>query len=161
MKAGHFSPDIQEFLRILAQYEAKYLIVGGEAVIYYGHARLTGDLDIFFERSPENVLKLYQGLQDFWGGTVPGIERPEELLPEGRVVQFGVPPNRIDLINSIDGVDFASAWRNRVIEHVVMKKKRIEIYFIGLKQLIQNKQTVGRPQDLADLEFLRKIEPPL
>ena len=55
MKTSHFSKDIREFLRLLSEYEVNYLIVGGEAVIYYGHARLTGDIDIFYEVSTENV----------------------------------------------------------------------------------------------------------
>jgi hypothetical protein len=46
MDPYYFSPDILEFLRLLSIYKVRYLIVGGEAVIYYGHARLTGDIDI-------------------------------------------------------------------------------------------------------------------
>lgn len=49
MKAAHFSKDIQDFIRLLNQHHVRYLIVGGEAVIYYGYARLTGDVDFFFE----------------------------------------------------------------------------------------------------------------
>jgi len=45
MKASHFSRDIQEFVKLLSEHQVKYVIVGGEAVIYYGHARLTGDND--------------------------------------------------------------------------------------------------------------------
>lgn len=47
MKVSHFSKDVREFLMLLAKYQVKYLIVGGEAVIYYGYARLTGDIDFF------------------------------------------------------------------------------------------------------------------
>jgi hypothetical protein len=39
-----------------------------------------------------------------------------------------------------------------------MFERRIEIYFIGLKQLIQNKKVLSRHRDLADLDFLLKIE---
>jgi hypothetical protein len=46
MKNSHFSRDIQEFLFLLAKYKVQYLIVDGEAVIYYGFARLTGDIAI-------------------------------------------------------------------------------------------------------------------
>ena len=49
MMAGYFSPDTQDFLRILARHQIRYLIVGGEAVIYHGYARLTGDVDLFQE----------------------------------------------------------------------------------------------------------------
>lgn len=41
MKASHYSPDIQEFLFLLSKRRVRYVIVGGEAVIYYGCARLT------------------------------------------------------------------------------------------------------------------------
>ena len=49
MKATHFSPDTLEFFSLLFQNQIRYLIVGGEAVIYHGFARLTGDVDIFYD----------------------------------------------------------------------------------------------------------------
>lgn len=50
MKASHFSPDIIEFISLLEKYSVEYLIVGGEAVIYYGYARLTGGVDFFLSQ---------------------------------------------------------------------------------------------------------------
>ncbi len=47
MKATYFSKDIREFLRLLFEFRVRYVIVGGEEVIYHGYARLTGDVDIF------------------------------------------------------------------------------------------------------------------
>jgi hypothetical protein len=40
MKASYFSDDVQEFLKLLGAHKVKYVIVGGEAVIYHGYARL-------------------------------------------------------------------------------------------------------------------------
>ncbi len=48
MQKSGFSKDIVEFLKILFEFKVKYLIVGGGALIYYGYARLTGDIDIFY-----------------------------------------------------------------------------------------------------------------
>ena len=45
---NYFSNDIREFLFLLTKYSVKYVILGGEAVIYYGYARVTEDIDIFF-----------------------------------------------------------------------------------------------------------------
>jgi hypothetical protein len=95
MQADHFSLDTQEFLFLLNKYEVKYLMVGGEAVIYYGYARLTGDVDFFYEMSEENIPKLYQALEEFWGGNIPGIEDVSELNEPGLIFLFGAPPNRI------------------------------------------------------------------
>jgi len=72
MRASHFSPDIQEFLRLLSTHGVRYVIVEGEAVIYYGYARLTGDVDFFYEATPENVARFYDVLNDFWGGRYRG-----------------------------------------------------------------------------------------
>ncbi len=49
--SDHFSADVAEFIFLLNKYEVKYLLVGGEAVIFYGHARLTGDVDFFYENT--------------------------------------------------------------------------------------------------------------
>ena len=41
--ASSFSPDIQDFLGTLHAHDVRFVIVGGEAVIFYGHIRLTAD----------------------------------------------------------------------------------------------------------------------
>ena len=46
-----FSPDILEFLQLLERHGVRYLIVGGEAVIFYGYPRFTGDIDFFYGRA--------------------------------------------------------------------------------------------------------------
>jgi len=155
MKTSNFSKDILEFLSLLYKYSVKYLIIGGEAVIYYGHVRLTGDIDLYYENTPENVDCLFKTLKEFWGGSIPGIERKEELAEPGIIVQFGVPPNRIDLLNKITGVNFPDAWQNRKTEKLKIKKEFIEIYYIGLNELIKNKKALKRPRDLEDLRYLK------
>ncbi len=155
MKASHFSPDIQEFLFLLSTYKVKYVIVGGEAVIYYGFARLTGDVDFFYDSAAGNVQLLYRALDEFWKGSIPGIQSAGELAAKSTILQFGVPPNRIDLINSITGVPFKEAWRFRTREEIIIKKRPCRIFFIGLDQLIKNKEAVSRHKDFEDLKYLR------
>jgi predicted nucleotidyltransferase len=158
MKASHFSEDTQEFLKLLAKRNVKYVIVGGEAVIYYGYARLTGDVDFFFEGSKENVQRLYDVLDEFWRGDIPGVNSFEELMESGTILQFGVPPNRIDLVNHIDGVTFKEAWTGRATRSIEISGKSIPVHFIGLNQLIANKEAIRRPKDLEDLKYLKKAK---
>jgi hypothetical protein len=158
MRTSHFSKDVQEFLKLLAANKVKYLIVGGEAVIYHGYARLTGDVDFFFEPSGQNARNLYAALKVFWSGDVPGIKAFEELLEEGLILQFGVPPNRIDLINQITGVTFRQAWKNRVNSSIGSTGRKVPVYLIGLEELIKNKKAIGRPKYLEDLKYLREQE---
>ncbi len=157
MKASHFSPDIIEFIYLLAKHQVEYLIVGGEAVIYHGHTRLTGDVDFFYKASQENVIRLYQALNEFWENDIPGLQDSKELLEPGIIIQFGVPPNRIDLVSRIDNVFFDEAWANRIIEKITSKKRTFPLYLIGLSELIKNKSSLNRPKDQEDLKFLKQL----
>ena len=78
-----------------------------------------------------------------------------ELLFKGAILQFGVPPNRIDLINSIDAVSFKEAWNSRIEEEIEIEGKNCQVYYIGLEELIRNKEAVRRNKDLEDLKYLK------
>lgn len=152
----HFPPDAQEMLSALAKHKVRYLIVGAEAVIYHGFARLTGDIDIFYDSTEVNAARLLEALKDFWKGRVPGIKTASDLCQAGMIVQFGHPPNRIDLINEISGVGFAEAWERRSNQVHILKGKRLRVPYIGLLDLIKNKKACGRPKDLEDLKYLEE-----
>jgi hypothetical protein len=156
MENGHFSPDVEEFLLALHRHQVRYLIVGGEAVIFYGYPRLTGDLDLYFDGSKENTQRLYEALEEFWGGSVPGVNDESELRVVGVVAQFGVPPNRVDLMNQIDGVSFPEAWKGRTVDFAVLGGERIPLAVIGVRELIRNKEAMARYRDLDDLKYLRQ-----
>jgi len=152
--SSSFSPDVQEFLRLLHVHDVRYLIVGGEAVIFYGHARLTGDVDFFYDIDFDNVRRLFAALDEFWEGSVPGLGHPEELADSGFIVQFGVPPNRIDLMNRIDGVRFDEAWQTRTVVPLEVGEHVVPVNYVGLDALIRNKRAAARPKDMDDLPYL-------
>lgn len=153
----YFSSDISEFLFLLSNHNVRFLLVGGEAVIFYGYGRLTGDIDIFYDRTEGNSRNLYETLSEFWNGKIPGVKNYKELMRKGMVFQFGVPPNRIDLINDIDGVSFDDAWEGKVVTNVLHDRIRIPLYYIGLNDLIKNKSAVRRNKDRDDLKFLKEV----
>lgn len=158
MTGEHLAPDLQEFVRLLHVYGVRYLIVGGEAVIHHGYPRLTGDVDFFYERTPANVRRLYAALEEFWNGPVPAIAAAEELLEPDLIVQFGRPPNRIDLIGSLGSVRFAGAWRRRVEERLEIEgEEALPFPIIGLSDLLKAKRDAGRPKDLDDIDHLRAL----
>ena len=160
LDADYFSPDIRDFITLLHRHQVRYMVVGGEAVIYYGHARLTGDIDFFYDRSPANCTALFQALKEFWSGHIPALASADELQEAGLIVQFGVPPNRIDLLNQIDGVEFAQAWQRRLTLALQTPDGPVSLHYLGVADLIRNKEAAARPKDLEDLEFLRKLPKP-
>jgi hypothetical protein len=156
IEPSHFSPDTLEFIRLLSNHNVQYVVVGGEAVIFHGYPRFTGDIDFFFSDSPENVRALFAALREFWSGTIPGVQSPDELAEPGIVVQFGRPPNRIDLLNRIDAVAFCEAWKDKIDLRISSAGSEIPIFMLDLQNLLRNKRASARPKDLDDLRFLER-----
>jgi predicted nucleotidyltransferase len=143
--------DFKEFLESLNRRGVKYLIVGGFAFSYYARPRFTKDLDVFVEPSEDNAGRLVEALADF-GFESMGLKKEDFLTPR-RIVQLGYPPMRIDIVTSLSGVDFARAWEGRTNGSY----GDCPVFFISRDDLMANKAAAGRPQDIADLELLRKL----
>ncbi len=78
----------------------------------------------------------------------------EDFLQENIINQIGYPPLRIDILTSIDGVTFTEAFEHKKVIHI----ESLEVSFIGLVQLIQNKKVTNSPQDMADIASLKKMD---
>ena len=146
----NLSKDLREFIALLNSTSVKYVLVGGHAVAFHGYPRFTGDINFFVERSSENAAKLEAVLNDFGFGQL-GLKAADFLQP-GIIVQLGRPPNRIDILTSIDGVEFAEAWNSRI-----KTSTGLELFIINKELLLRNKRVAGRPQDLADIDRLTKL----
>ena len=143
-----FNPDFKEFIASLNANKARYLVVGGYAVAFHGHPRFTKDLDIWIDRAPANAACLVKALDEF-GFAGLGL-RDEDFLAPDQIIQLGYPPNRIDLITDLPGVEFAACYATKV--RVDMDGVPVDI--IDAENLKKNKLASGRHQDLADLENL-------
>lgn len=155
INAADFSKDVLDLLRALEKHAVEYVIAGGVAVVFHGYPRSTGDIDFFFARTGANAERLFAALQEFWAGGVPGIHAPAELLNEDEpVIQFGREPNRIDLLNKIDGIDFAEAWSDHELAEVVGPETSLTVRFLSRSALLKNKIASGRLKDLNDVEQL-------
>ncbi len=151
-----FSADVVEFVRLLQRFGVRYVVIGGEAVIFHGYPRLTGDVDFFYERTQANATRLFRALEVFWNNSIPGVAAAKELLEPGIIVQFGRPPNRIDLHNQLTGVSFESVWSSRIAARLQTSSGSLRFYYIGLGPLRRNKRATGRSRDLDDLQHLAR-----
>lgn len=147
------NPDFRDMLSALSDARAEFLLVGAYAVAAHGIPRATGDLDVWIKPSPENAARVWEALARF--GAPLGQLREQDLRTPAVVIQIGVEPRRIDLITSIDGVEFDSAWADRTNVPV----DDLVVPVISRRDLIRNKKTVGRAQDLADVERLEADDP--
>jgi len=140
--------DFREFLQSLSDNSVEYVVVGGYALAFHGAPRFTGDIDILIRPTGENAQRLITALGDF--GFSELKLTVQDFTSIDQVVQLGVPPMRIDLLTSIDGVDFATAAGGSLRVEI----SDLTVPIIGRDALITNKRASGRPKDLADLEAL-------
>ncbi|MGH9610823.1 MAG: DUF6036 family nucleotidyltransferase [Bryobacteraceae bacterium] len=131
----------------------KYLIVGGFAVIYHSQPRFTKDMDLFIKADPENAKAAYAALASF-GAALAGI-RPEDFTDPNSFFRFGQEPKGFDILPAIPGIDFDAAWGRRV-ETVIDTASGLKANFISSDDLIAAKLASGRPQDIADVDAIRK-----
>jgi hypothetical protein len=132
-------------LKLLNSKRVEYLLIGGYAVGYYGYPRPTGDMDIWIGRERENAKRLVVALEEF--GFASSFE---VFLEENKVVRMGVPPFRLEILTTIDGVSFPDCYSERT--HVLLDE--VEVDLISLRDLKTNKKASGRLKDLSDLENL-------
>ena len=144
------SPDFKELLSVLAKHEVRYLIIGGYAVMKYTEPRWTKDLDILIAIDPANARSMFAALKEF-GAPLAGLT-PGDFTDSEAFYQMGRPPLRVDVLMSVPGVTFEEAWERR--ETVAFGDT--SAIFISREDLILSKQASGRPQDLMDLENLRR-----
>ena len=145
--------DFRDMVQCLADEGAQFLMIGAYAVSFHGHPRTTGDMDLWVRPDPQNARKVWRALSKFGApANALGITE-QDLARENMVVQFGVPPRRIDLVTSISGVSFDEGWQSRV--EVTWSGRRIA--FLGLDALLANKRATGRPKDLLDVTELERI----
>jgi hypothetical protein len=106
--------DYRDFLAELLAAGARFLVVGAHALAVHGVPRATVDLDVWVERSSENARRVWQALAAF-GAPLESLQVNESDLTQPELVaQFGVAPNRIDMLTSVSGLECAEAWEERI-----------------------------------------------
>src|ERR1700733_6556647 len=138
------NPDFSDLLSALNAAGAEFLVVGAHAVMVYTSPRYTKDLDIWTRPSRENARRVRAALQAF-GAPLADLSE-EDLATEGTIFQIGVAPNRIDVITTVDALDFAACFARATRTSY----GGVPIRVLAKDDLLINKKAVGRPQDIVD-----------
>lgn len=147
-------PDFEEFFASLNAHRVRYLVVGGYAVGFHARPRATKDIDILVDRSPANARRALAAIRAFLGAVPRGVTAMKLTNPRTLFV-LGVPPIRIDILTSIDGVpSFADAWKRRVTGSYGASQAE----YLGLADLVASKKAADRLQDRADVEVLERTQ---
>lgn len=146
------NPDFRDMLSAFIEQGVEFLVVGGYAMAAHRLPRATKDLDLWVRPSTENAARVLRAF-DAFGAPRHGLT-VADLEVAGTIYQVGVPPNRIDVITAVDGVEFADAWVDRFDVEI----EGLTVPVIGRRALITNKRTVARPQDLVDADLLESAD---
>jgi hypothetical protein len=141
--------DLVALCKALNDENARYVLIGGFAVILHGYVRATKDIDLLVDASPENVRRLKRAM-----ATLP--DNAIELIEDDEVEQYGVvriaDEYVVDLMKSACGVQYEEAIsqiETRTVEGV-------SIPIADKELLIRTKDTV-RSSDNVDVNFLRRL----
>jgi hypothetical protein len=141
--------DLLLLCRRLNEAGAKYLVLGGFAIIQLGFARATEDIDLLIETSPENFAKVKSAMMGLPDGAVRDVNA--EDFQECLVVRVG-DEFVVDLMRQACGIDFAEASAH-IVTHSVAG---VPIPFASPELLWRTKQT-HRDKDALDRTFLARL----
>jgi hypothetical protein len=142
--------DFRDLLLELADAGAEFVLLGGHAVAFHGHPRATKDMDVLIRANTSNAERVYRALAAF-GAPLEAFQiGAADFASYDGVLQIGLPPRRVDILNRADGITFDEA----VAERASFTIEGRTIPVIGRTALLKNKRAAGRAQDIADVEAL-------
>ena len=146
-------PPLQEDLVALClrlnELGARYVIIGGFAIITAGYPRLTTDVDLLIDVSPENEARVFKALESLPDRAVLQL-RPGEVS-EYAVVRVA-DEIMVDLMKSASGIEYAEASADVVMREL----DGVPIPFASPRLLWRMKRSTHREKDAPDLYFLRE-----
>jgi hypothetical protein len=140
--------DLSALCRELNLRGAKYVVVGGFAIIAAGYPRLTTDVDLMVAADAENEAKVFSALATLPDNAVRELQPGE--LQQYNVIRVG-DEILVDLMRSAGGIDYAEASKDVVVHEI----DGVPIPFASPRLLWRMKVVTHRAKDAGDLVFLR------
>ena len=143
--------NTEQLLKSLKEHKAVFLVIGATAFPVHGYARATLDIDLFIRADRRNAQRIWDALRAF-GYDVSDVTVDDLLTKKLLIRQYAVAT---DIHPFVAGVTFEQVWRHKV----KAKFGQTYAWFASLHDLVRMKQAAGRPKDLEDLKYLRKLRP--
>ena len=156
--------EITRVCQILNKNDVQYLIVGGTAVAFHGYFRWSQnsdgspsdkfDLDIWYNPTYDNYFNLLRSLAEL-GQDVKEFIAEKSPNPQKSYFKFDLEKFTLDFLPKLKGSGkFNLAYEKK--ETTIINE--IELFFIGIEELLQDKAANSRPKDLEDIKHLTSIK---
>ncbi len=150
-----FNSELLSFWGCMNKRKVKYIMVGGVATNFNGYQRFTEDIDVWLKDTKQNRLAFRKAFEDYSGENYAMIETMQ-FVP-GWTYLYLNNGYRLDLMTAMKGLEgfsFDQCFKLSGIADI----DGIEVPFLHINHLIDNKKAVDRPKDQLDVENLTKIK---
>lgn len=153
---------IKRLAKALHKHEVEYMFVGGFAIGFYGTPRpsinlpegVVYDIDVWYQATNDNFMKLIMGISEI----SPELKNELNKIvfdPKKTFIKFSVAEFHFDFLPELVAFyhkDFKKCFTNRAVGEI----DDVQFNVISKNDLLLDKQKLGRDQDLADIENLKK-----
>lgn len=141
--------DVVRICRALNAAGARYLLIGGFALIAHGAGRFTKDIDFLVDDAPDNVVRVKQALSVLADNAAAEVADDDVRR---HVVVRVVDEVVVDLMGRACGLSYADAARDAE----TLEREGVSLPVASPATLIRTKDT-HRPQDAIDRAFLEGV----
>ena len=150
---------VERLLKALAESEVKFIVVGAYAAIMQGSASRTDDLDVCYERTPENYKKMIRALTPFkprLRGVPENLVAPfdEHSLAQGTNFTLTTDIGNVDLLGEMSGV---GGYSQIAGDAKSIDLGSVHCHVASLDTIIRSKEAADRPKDRATLPELKAL----
>ena len=146
------APEPEDLVRICGALNAagaRYVLIGGFAVMAHGASRFTKDIDLLVDDRPENIARVKQGLSVLADNAVAEVADTD--VRDHTVVRV-VDEVIVDLMGRACGLTYAEVAADMEWHDLA----GIRLPVASPSTLVRTKDTY-RPQDAIDRSFLREV----
>ena len=145
-----------EAIQAFNKNQVEYLLIGGYAMRFYGASRSAMDVDLFTSNSTNNASRLFSAIESLIGHA-PGFVL-QELDQPRKKVNFHTDGYELEILTSIDGIDFDAAYQKRRLtiekDVVIPVVSKADLLFIKRLAAQDEKR---REKELPDIVFLQSL----
>jgi hypothetical protein len=146
--------ELLRFWKVLNENKVRYIMVGGFATRFHGFNRNTDDLDIWLEDTIENRKNLRTSFSELGYGDFSSLEMMQ-FVPGWTNFSIG-GGIELDIMTSMKGLENIS-FSDCLSMASLADLEGVEVPFLHINHLIENKKIVNRPKDQVDVIELEKI----
>ena len=149
----------EQIISALVAAGVRFVVIGGVAATIQGSARLTNDIDICYDTSPDNVDRLVR-LLTRWKAYLRGVERGLPFILDARafrttpIMTLTTTMGDVDVLDVVPGV---GDYKAVVKQSEVVDIGDVEFRSLTLEALIASKKAVRRPKDVEQLIELEAL----